>query len=50
MNKKTKAKVGITSILITVGVSYLLQYWFKNELEDKVWNTYNDIKSSLWDK
>ena len=48
MNKKTKAKVGMTSILITVGISYLLQYWFKNSgLEDKVWNTYDDIKNSM---
>ena len=48
MNKKSKAKVGIASILLTSLVGYLVQHWFIHSgLEDKIWNKYVDLKEFI---
>ena len=45
MNKKAKFKFGLSTIILTASVSYLIQYWFKNSgLEDKTLNKFDDIK------
>jgi|TARA_R110000822_G_scaffold212294_4_gene347712 hypothetical protein len=45
MNKKAKFKIGLSTIILTASVSYLIQYWFKNSgLEDKTLNKFDDIK------
>ena len=45
MKKKTKAKIGMSTILVTAGITYLLQYWFKQSgLEDSLLNKLDDAK------
>tara|TARA_R100000664_G_C2756498_1_gene144402 strand:- start:1852 stop:2019 length:168 start_codon:yes stop_codon:yes gene_type:complete len=42
---KNKIKIGLSTIVLTASVSYLISHWFKHSgLEDKVWNKYDDIK------
>ena len=42
---KKKLQIGITTIILTTSVSYLIQYWFKHSgLEDKTLNKLDDIK------
>ena len=50
MNKKAKLKIALSSIMISVSVSYLVQYWFRNSgLEGKILNKYDDITSAFKD-
>jgi hypothetical protein len=48
MNKKAKLKIALSSIIMSVSVSYLVQYWFRHSgLEGKMLDKYDDIKNII---
>ena len=45
---RKKFKVGLTTIIITATISYLIQYWLKQSgMQDRILNTYDEIKDSF---
>jgi len=45
---KKKFKIGITTIIITATISYLVQYWLKQSgMQDRILNTYDEVKDSF---
>ena len=45
---KKKIKIGITTIILTATVSYLVQYWLKQSgMQDRILNTYDEIKDTF---
>jgi len=46
--KKKKAKIALSTIIITATISYLAQYWFKQSgMQDRILNTYDEIKDTF---
>jgi len=46
--KKKKFQVAFSTIIITAGVSYLMQYWLRESgMQDRVLNTYDTIKDTF---
>ena len=45
---RKKFKIGMSTIILTATVSYLVQYWFKQSgMQDRVLNTYDEIKDTF---
>jgi len=45
---KKKIKIGMTTIILTATVSYLVQYWLKQSgMQDKLLNTYDAVKDTF---
>jgi len=45
---KKKIKIGMTTIILTATVSYLVQYWLKQSgMQDRILNTYDEIKDTF---
>jgi len=46
--KKKKFQVALSTIIITAGVSYLVQYWLRESgTQDKILNIYDGIKETF---
>ena len=45
---KKKIKIGMTTIILTATVSYLVQYWLKQSgMQDRILNTYDVVKDTF---
>ena len=45
---KKKIKIGMTTIILTATVSYLVQYWLKQSgMQDRILNTYDAVKDTF---
>tara|TARA_R110000787_G_scaffold120424_4_gene231357 strand:+ start:1751 stop:1912 length:162 start_codon:yes stop_codon:yes gene_type:complete len=48
MNKKTKAKISVSTILLTATLSYLTAFWVKQSgIETVILNKLDDIKDII---
>jgi phosphoserine phosphatase len=46
--KKKKFQIAFSTIIITAGVSYLMQYWLKQSgMQDRILNTYDIVKDTF---